>query len=96
MSIMAAFKKMDTISKILLCLIVISATFWIIANTVDVYEYVALGVIFEILWLPVILITFAIPILSFVCWYRKGFRLSSPFLYLGIITLFLDVLMILS
>ena len=96
MGTMSTVKKTDTISKLLICFIAIAASFWIIANTVDVYKYTALGVIFEIFWLPVILITFSIPILSIVCWYRKGYKISSPFLYVAIAALFLNIVMILS
>jgi hypothetical protein len=75
--------------KILLALsisTIATVAFWVAANMFDIYQFAALGAIFEILWLPMMLVTFALPVTAIIFWYRDGYRLKSWFLPIGIVT----------
>jgi hypothetical protein len=77
-------------------LLLIMIAFWIVANTTDVYALPFTGAVFEILWLPVILMGFAIPVISIMYWYREKLRISSFFFYLAIFSILVNVSLILS
>ena len=77
---------------LLLVFFFITNSFWLVANTIPVYDYVLLGVIFEILWLPMILLTFAIPVVSLVFFFKDGRNVKSWFLYIAIVSLLLIVI----
>jgi hypothetical protein len=64
--------------------------YWIFGNTVNVYNITLVGVVYEILWLPMLLMMFAIPVLAFILWIKKGFPIRSfyPFTILIFVTLF--------
>jgi hypothetical protein len=68
------------IALILFLVPFICATFWYLVNTHCVYEYALVGAIFELVWLPMILITFGAPIVSFVCWLKDKRKFKSVFL----------------
>lgn len=75
--------------KILLALCLGTAAtvaFWVVANMFDLYQFAALGAIFEILWLPMLLVTFALPVTAFIFWYKDGYKLKSWFLPIGVVT----------
>jgi hypothetical protein len=38
--------------------------FWILANQINVYENKFVGIIYEILWLPFLLLVFVLPVLT--------------------------------
>jgi len=79
--------KARSIDKTLIILgifFTVAIAFWIVANTIGVYNSIALGVIFEILWLPMIAITLAVPIFAFVKWGINRFRLKSWYLLIAI------------
>ena len=40
--------------------------FWILANQINVYENKFIGIIYEILWLPFLLLVFVLPVLTIV------------------------------
>jgi len=47
----------------------------------SVYQYKFTGAVFEILWLPAILLAFACPVVSLIFWIRTKFDLRSLFFY---------------
>lgn len=63
--------------------------FWLIASTYNVYDNAAIGAIFEILWLPMIAATIAVPVLSIIFFFKDGRSNKSWFLYIAIISLLL-------
>jgi hypothetical protein len=51
--------------KIILLLSILLFSYWIIiAMKVNVYDYVVVGVIYEIVWLPMLILLFALPIIN--------------------------------
>jgi hypothetical protein len=72
-------------SKIALLVSMSAAIFWIAANITDVYHFAAVGAIFEVLWMPVIVITIALPVFAFIFWAKEKFNIRSFYLYTIII-----------
>ncbi len=60
---------------------VITSVFWIISKLIDVYKFAFVGVVFEILWLPILALTFILPLVSFVLWLRIRFDFKSFYFY---------------
>lgn len=78
--ISTVFEKSKT-SKIVLILSVFVSIFWILGSTINIYSYILVGAIFEMLWLPVIAMTYVLPIISFIFLFKKKFNLKSLYLY---------------
>ena len=38
--------------------------YWLLCNTIDVYKYAILGVLYEIIWLPMLMMLFILPIIN--------------------------------
>jgi hypothetical protein len=57
------------------------AVFWIVAKHVNVYHYAVIGAIFEILWLPMLLVLAIMPGLSFYFWRGEHWRFTSLYPY---------------
>jgi hypothetical protein len=53
------------------------AAYWIVSNKVNVYQTKITGAIFEILWLPMILLLFITPCLAAYFWKKEKFVLKS-------------------
>ncbi len=70
-------------SKLYFLLSMIVFFFWLLSRLINVYHFALVGAIFEILWLPVILLTFILPVLTLISWSKEKFNLRS----LHIITL---------
>ncbi|MCC6258235.1 MAG: hypothetical protein IT254_07935 [Chitinophagaceae bacterium] len=51
--------------------------FVILAPIFDVYHFALTGAIFEILWLPAILLVITLPVISLFFWIRNGFHFKS-------------------
>jgi hypothetical protein len=75
------------ISKILFMLSVFVMLFWIISSVTNVYRYAISGAIFEILWLPVLVTTIALPVISFINWGREKYSFRSLYFYSIIIVI---------
>lgn len=83
-------------SKILFVLSIIVLIFWLVANMVNVYYFHVGGAIFEILWLPMITMTFALPIVALLNWRKENYNLKSLNLYSIIITVILILLILIK
>jgi hypothetical protein len=58
-----------------------ASLFWIAARLLPVYENKIIGAVFEMLWLPAVLILFVLPIFSFLLWAGEKFRVQSAHLF---------------
>ena len=67
--------------RIIFVLTVITGLFWLFSNSIDVYKSAFGGAVFEILWLPVVALTFLLPVLSFVGWFRSKFDFRNYYFY---------------
>ncbi|MNK06462.1 hypothetical protein D3C87_243610 [compost metagenome] len=78
----------------LFCGLLISSLFWIIGTSFNIYTYVATGVIFEMLWFPILFLTFMILIVSLYFWYKDKWNFKSIFLYIIVASALLICLLI--
>lgn len=58
-----------------------ASVFWILAKLLPVYENKIIGAVYEMLWLPVVIILFILPIFSFLLWAGEKFRVRSVHLF---------------
>lgn len=68
-------------SRIILVLSFLVLVYWVIASSVDVYQYVVVGAIYELLWFPFLLLFFALPIINLVMFVKNKFSLKKLWLY---------------
>jgi ABC-type transport system involved in cytochrome c biogenesis permease subunit len=61
--------------------------FWILSQLVNVYRFAVVGALFEILWLPMFALLYALPVVSFIFLIRDKFRFRSLYLYSFLINL---------
>ena len=70
---------------IILVINVLFLAVWIIAYNINVYKLSLVGAIYEMIWLPLIICLFSLPIVSFILWKKDSFKIKSKFLYLIIL-----------
>lgn len=66
---------------------ILVALYWVIGNFINVYTFKPAGAVFEILWLPMLLLLFLLPPVSFFYWYKSRFKLNSLYLVSLLISL---------
>ena len=86
--------KNSHLSKIIFTLSIVVFGFWSAGQVIDVYRYPAVGSIFEILWLFMLLMLFILPIIALVFLIKEKFSFKSLYLYTIIVTVLLILLMI--
>lgn len=91
-------KKLSTIdnSKIATILLVINSLFlviWLLGNNTNLSRVPLMGIIYEALWLPLLICLFISPVMAFVYWKRELFSFKSWFGYLLIMALLLIILL---
>ncbi|MGW8124049.1 hypothetical protein ACV07N_15425 [Roseivirga echinicomitans] len=67
--------------KIIFVLSFLTAAFWVVGQFVDVYHFAIVGAIFEIVWLPMIVLLFVLPVLSLFYLVKEKFSPKSLYLY---------------
>jgi hypothetical protein len=55
--------------------------FWILGSSFRVYDVPFMGAIFEVLWLPALIVTLLIPVISLVFLVKEKFSFRSLYLY---------------
>lgn len=55
--------------------------FWVLVNKVPTYELVLVGVILELLWMPMCLSLIIIPAISYLAWKKEQYHAHSLHLY---------------
>jgi len=58
-----------------------ASIFWIITKLVPIYENKIVGAVYEMLWLPVVIILFILPLFSFLLWAGEKFQVKSAHLF---------------
>ncbi|MEO7316510.1 MAG: hypothetical protein ABIW47_15075 [Ginsengibacter sp.] len=74
-------------SFVFLMVSIIVCAFWILGNTFNVYHFPIVGAIFEMIWLPVIAVTFILPVIAFIHWRKEKYNVRSLHLYTILIIL---------
>ena len=83
-------------SRIILGLSVLVAAYWYLGKLVDVHQSKIMGVVFEVLWLPMIILLFALPIVCIGFLVKDKFNLRSLYLYsllIGAAAILITILM---
>ena len=55
--------------------------YWFFGHFINIYDYKFVGIIYEILWLPMVLMGIVLPIVSLFFIYKERFFLKSFYLY---------------
>jgi hypothetical protein len=73
--------KISSTSKVVFGLSVLVTFFWVFGNLIDIYHFAIIGVVFELLWLPVLLLSVVLPLVCvfFLC--KEKFSLQSLYVY---------------
>jgi hypothetical protein len=84
------FKNVQN-GKLLFLLSIFISAFWIVGKNINVYQTKITGAIFEILWLPMILLLFITPCLAAYFWKKEKFVLKS----MNLLTIIASVIFVL-
>jgi hypothetical protein len=55
--------------------------FWLLAQVINVYRFALVGAIFEILWLPSIVLLYALPVISLILLVKEKVNIRSLYIY---------------
>lgn len=81
-------EKLIANKKLLLVLSSSMLLYWLFSKTIDVYQIAILGVLYEIIWLPMLVLFIVLPILNTYSLIKNKNNLMSYFsLALNVITL---------
>lgn len=81
-------EKLIANKKLLLVLSSLMLLYWLLSKTIDVYQITILGVLYEIIWLPMLVLFIVLPILNTYSLIKNKNNLMSYFsLALNVITL---------
>ncbi len=83
-------------SIVVFVLSVLVTLFWAVGNLIDVYQNVIVGVVFELLWLPVILLSLVLPIVCVFFLLKEKFSFRSLYLYSFLMVIITVTLLILQ
>ena len=67
--------------KTVLFLSILVSLFWLASRFINIYQFALVGAIFEILWLPMILMVFGLPLISLYYLFKEKFNANSTYLY---------------
>ena len=67
--------------KIIFLSSVAVAIFWLSSININVYKFAVVGAIFEILWLPMVILIYSIPIISFIFFVKSKLNFRSFYLF---------------
>lgn len=70
---------------------VVVFVFWVLVNKIPTSDLVLVGVILELLWMPMCLSILIIPVVSYMAWKKEQYHANSLHLY-AIITVILTIL----
>lgn len=79
--------------KVLFLTSLFSAIYWLVANSINVYQYAFVGALFELTSILMLIVLFVVPILSLYYWYKEKFNLKSLYLYTMVISVVTLVLL---
>lgn len=81
-------EKLIANKKLLLVLSSSMLLYWLLSKTIDVYQITIIGVLYEIIWLPMLALFIVLPILNIYIIFKSKNSLMSYFsLALNVITL---------
>lgn len=79
--------------QLIFTLSLLTSTFWVLSQLVNVYYFTLSGAIFEVLWLPMLALLVSLPIIILIFLIKENFLNKSLYIYafliLGITVIFL-------
>lgn len=72
--------------RILFLLSLLSVIYWLVANSINVYQYAIVGALFELTSILMLIVLLVVPILSLYYWYKEKFNLKSIYFYAMVIS----------
>jgi len=88
--------KNSKAGRIIFILTIFVSGYWWLGKVINVYSYAFVGALFEILWLPVLLLLFVLPILSVIQLIKEKITIRSLYLYAILISVTTILFMIFS
>jgi hypothetical protein len=87
-------EKLITNKKLLLVLSSSMLLYWLLCKTIDIYKITILGVVYEILWFPMLVLLFLLPIINtYAIFKTKNYLIHYINLALNLITILIVFLM---
>jgi len=77
-------KKSISLKNIILVGCISYIAYWIVSFNINVYSVTLMGVVYEMLWLPMIGLSFIMPLCCLYFWHKDRFSIKSLYLYLMI------------
>ena len=74
--------------RTILFLSILVSIFWVSTRFINAYKYALVGVVFEILWLPMILLIFCLPVISLYFLLKEKFSFKSAYFFAMLIMTF--------
>ncbi len=74
-------------NKVVFILSICVSLFWLIGVNTNVYRFAVTGALFEIIWLPMLILLVALPVLALILFWKDKFNLRSLTLYSALILL---------
>ena len=73
--------------RTILFLSILVSIFWVSTRFINTYKYALVGVVFEMLWLPMILLIFCLPVISLYFLLKEKFSFKSAYFFAMLIAL---------
>ena len=70
--------------------------YWFLGQIINIYEFAIVGVVYEILWLPMLLMGLVLPIVSLFFWYKEKFNFKSFYFFAFLLVVLTILVLILS
>lgn len=87
-------EKVIANKKLFVALSILILSYWLLCKSIDVYKYTILGVLYEVLWFPMIAMLFLLPIINTYAIFKNKNCLVHYFnLALNLITILIVFLM---
>jgi len=77
---LASNKNFNT-GKLFFLLSIALFLFWLSGRVIDIYHFAFVGAIFELLWLPMLSLLVALPVVSTIFWVKEKFSVRSFYFY---------------
>lgn len=74
------FLQKPNTSKSIFFLSLLVSVFWFAGKVFNLYSIAIIGVIFEILWFPILVVTIILPIITCILWVKENFIFKSYYL----------------
>ncbi len=75
------YRKKQLQGTLIFLISILQCIYWLFGNYIPLYKYAIVGAIFEILWLPMVVLIIGLPILTSIFWVKQRCKIKSFYLY---------------